>query len=433
MKRLLFALCILISLTSLAQEPTLTPKEIALTVDSLSAKLNRFYVFPDKAREMSELIQRNLKDGKYASFTDPMAFADRITEDLLSISHDKHIRFRFAPDRVQQMREMELAEEPNIEELKAEAGRQNFGFEEVRILDGNIGYIKLNGFEDAAFAGEAASAAMNLVSYADAIIFDLRENGGGSPSMIQLLSTYLYAEDEQIHLNNFYFRPDDETTQTWTLPYVNGKRNPKAQVYVLTSAYTFSAAEEFTYNLKNLKRAIIVGETTGGGAHPGGPQIIGESFVCFIPIGRAINPISKTNWEGVGVAPDVQTTRENALHKAHYLALDSLRKISTDEMQQHSYDWQMAILKNKMEPYHADPKTFKNYTGKFGPRSLFVENGALFYQREGKPKFELTALSDGVFYSEALEIKIDTEMSGGKIAAILVSTMDGRTERNPKE
>jgi C-terminal processing protease CtpA/Prc len=127
-----------------------------------------------------------------------------------------------------------------------------------------------------------------------------------------------------VHLNSFYERPGDKHTQTWTLPYVPGLRTPDKPVYVLTSNRTFSAAEEFTYNLKNLKRATIVGETTGGGANPGGYISVTPHFRVFVPTGRAINPITSTNWEGTGIEPDIQVPQTDALNEAYRLALDKV-------------------------------------------------------------------------------------------------------------
>src|SRR5207245_9412556 len=132
---------------------------------------------------------------------------------------------------------------------------------------------------------------------------------------VAMISTYVY--DQPTHLNDLYNRKEDFTTQYWTLPYVPGNTLADKPGFVLTSKSTFSGAEEFTYNLKNLKRATIVGETTGGGAHPGGVKRISEHFGVFIPSGRAINPVSKTNWEGTGISPDIDVPAAQALKTAH--------------------------------------------------------------------------------------------------------------------
>lgn len=432
MKKIFLPFLMFLSIDLSAQDQKLTKSEISIAVDSLSANLNRIYVFPEKAKEMSDFIQKNLKDGKYDALTDPLVFSDQITKDIISISNDKHLNVRFAPQRISEMRNNRNAAAPDLQEMKKEMGKDNFGFEEVKILPGNIGYIKFNGFSEASLAGDAASAAMNFVSYADAIIFDVRENGGGSPSMIQLLTSYLYEEGENIHLNNFYFRPNNVTEQTWTLPYVPGKRNPKAQVYVLTSSYTFSAAEEFTYNLKNLKRGTIVGETTGGGAHPGGMTILNDQFVCFIPNGRAINPITNTNWEGTGVTPDVMVPQQDALLKAQETALDSLIRSSTDDQAKARYQWHMDLIKSKVNPYQADVKKMKSYVGKFGPRSILFEKDALYYQREGRPKFHMTALSENLYSVDGLDVRVKFEWKESQLTAITLMFENGESERNEK-
>jgi len=163
--------------------------------------------------------------------------------------------------------------------------------------------------------------AMNLVANTDALIFDLRNNGGGSPSMVALITSYLY-DSEPFHLNSVYSRAKNDLSQSWTQAYVPGKHYGNKPIFILTSHRTFSAAEEFTYNLKNLKRATIVGEVSAGGANPGNVHQITKHFSVFIPDGRAINPITQTNWEGTGVTPDVKTSQNEAFKTAYKFALN---------------------------------------------------------------------------------------------------------------
>jgi C-terminal processing protease CtpA/Prc len=164
---------------------------------------------------------------------------------------------------------------------------------------------------------------MNLLANMKAIIIDLRKCGGGNPNAVALVSTYFF-EGEPIHLNSLYWRDEDITEQYWTLPHVPGGRMPHQPVYILTSKDTFSAGEEFSYNFQALKRATLIGETTLGGAHPGSPYKLQPHFEVFIPKGRAINPITKGNWEGVGVQPDVSVSAEDALETAHKMALEAV-------------------------------------------------------------------------------------------------------------
>lgn len=170
-------------------------------------------------------------------------------------------------------------------------------------------------------AAETGANAMNLVANTEALIFDLRNNGGGDPNMVAFLTSYLFKSAAPIHLNSFYYRPEENFKQFWTMPVISGKRYVDKPVYILTSNYTFSGAEEFSYNLKHLKRATIIGEVTGGGANPGYDHQLTKHVSVFIPNGRAINPITQTNWEGVGVIPDIETSKEEAFGTAYKLAL----------------------------------------------------------------------------------------------------------------
>jgi hypothetical protein len=292
----------------------LTKQEKKITIDSISNKLQATYVFPTVAKEMAKLISENLKKGHYKAFKNPFDFANQLTTDLVSVSHDKHLRVEYTPKKTKFPRptpskkdSLEYVNE-YIDNLK----RDNFGFKALKILEGNIGYLDLRSFADVEHAAPTAEAAMNFLSNSDAIIIDLRKNRGGSPAMIQLITSYLFTSTP-VHLNTFYWRPTDSYSETWTLEEIQGTRSPNTPVYVLTSKRTFSAAEEFSYNLKHLKRATLIGEITEGGAHPTGPVNATEKFTVWLPSGRAINPITKTNWEGIGVLPDIEITLNDAL------------------------------------------------------------------------------------------------------------------------
>jgi C-terminal processing protease CtpA/Prc len=290
-------------------------------INALRDQLCKDYVFPEKADEIIEFIEKRMIDGNYDSCISGEAFSAALTEELYNISKDKHLRVVFSE------KENSVDNEKSMKEIQEERNRKakacNYGFYKVERLEGNVGYIDFRNFYDSAIAGETAINAMNLVANTDVIIFDLRKNGGGSPDMIALISSYLF--EEPTHLNSFYYRPLELTRQSWTQRYVPGKRSVEKPIYVLTSNYTFSAAEEFTYNLKNLKRATIVGEVTRGGAHPGNYRQITKNFRVFIPIGRAINPITNTNWEGKGVEPDIEIDKGKAFRFAYKDALQYVK------------------------------------------------------------------------------------------------------------
>lgn len=313
------------------QDLTIDAAGRTAVIEGVLKRLNDLYVFPEVAKKMEAAIRERMQNKEYDQITSSAALARALTDHLQAVSKDKHLRvgFRFEPLPAEgQMREPSPEE---IERYRAMMSANNFGFEKVERLPGNVGYLDLRGFVPAEFGGETVVAAMNFLANTDALIIDLRRNGGGSPAMVALISSYLF-DSEPVHLNDLYWREGDSTHQWWTLPYVPGKRyGAKKEVYVLTSNRTFSAAEEFTYNLKNLKRATIVGATTGGGAHPGGERRVNDHFVVWVPSGRAINPISKTNWEGTGVKPDLEVPADHALKTAHIDALKKIADRTTDQ------------------------------------------------------------------------------------------------------
>ncbi len=280
--------------------------------------LNEGYVFPETAKKMERAIRQRIERKEYDNITSAASFAQTLTAHLQKVSRDKHLRVIFNDGS----RPMFGGQNPaDRERARVMAAQRNFGFEQVERLDGNIGYLDLRGFENLELARDTAAAAMSFLANTDALIIDLRQNGGGQPDTVAFISSYLF--DKRTHLNDIYDRPANTTREFWTSEDVPGKRYGDKPVFVLTSKRTFSAAEEFTYNLKNLKRATIIGETTGGGAHPVRARPLGKNFLITVPFARAINPITKTNWEGVGVKPDVETTAENALKVAHLAALKS--------------------------------------------------------------------------------------------------------------
>ncbi len=301
-------------------------------IETLIKEMNDNYVFPETAKKMEADLRARLKNKEYDSITSALGFSKKLTEDLQAVSRDKHFRVRYSHQPIPVRKERS---EPTDEEKQNYLGymkRINFAFEKIERMPGNIGYIDLRGFTDPEAGVETVAAAMNFLANTDALVFDLRQNGGGSPEMVALISSYLFG-DKPVHLNSLYWRKGDRTDDFWTKPAMAGKKFPDKDVYILTSNRTFSAAEEFTYNLKNLKRATIVGETTGGGANPGGTFRLTEHFGAFIPTGRAISPITKTNWEGTGVEPDVKVPKEQALKTAYILALNkTLEKAKEDEL-----------------------------------------------------------------------------------------------------
>ncbi len=291
-------------------------------IDGAISNLDEFYIYPETAKKMEEALRAHQKKGEYDSIDDADAFAELLTNQLQDVSHDKHLHVMFSPRAIPKG---DPRRDPEAEtRMREQLERNNCFFDKAEHLPGNIGYVKFNAFPNPQICGPTFTAAMNFLANSDALIFDMRANGGGDPRMVQFISSYLF--DEPTHLNDMYNRKEDSTTQYWTLPYVPGKRFASKPVFVLTSKRTFSGAEEFTYNLKNLKRATIIGETTGGGAHPVSPHRIDDHFFIGVPGGRPINPVSKKDWEGTGVEPDVKVPADQALDVARKMAAEQTQK-----------------------------------------------------------------------------------------------------------
>ncbi len=289
-------------------------------IEGALIQLDSFYVFPEVAKRMGDSLRTWNKRGRYDSYTNGFSFAARLNDDVRDLSHDKHMRVNYSPAPLPPMPPNPSPPSPEqIAQMRQQMDAMNCGFVKVEQLEGNIGYLKFNGFFDVAACAPTASAAMNFIAGTRALIVDMRENGGGQPAMVSYICSYLF--DKRTHLNDLWDRRTGNTTEFWTRDDVPGRRfGGEKPVYVLTSAQTFSGAEEFSYNLKTQKRATIIGEVTGGGAHPVGGRRINEHFIIGVPGMRAINPVTHTNWEGVGVEPDIKVPANEALATALKLA-----------------------------------------------------------------------------------------------------------------
>ncbi len=291
-------------------------------IEELSQHLDEKYVFPEKAQEVAANLRRHLQQGDYDGIGDGDTLARMISEHMRQVSHDKHVNLFYRTDVVAAyVDEDEIYTPEAIEHIRRKSN-YNYGLRKLEILEGNIGYFQLDEFVHPHVAGETMQAAMTFLTHTSALIIDLRSNGGGDSAMVQFLCSYFFDAfaAEHIQLNGLYDRRKDLLQQFWVFPYVPGTRYLDKPVYLLTSQHTFSAAEEFTYNLQQLKRALVVGERTGGGAHAGLFYPIATHFEAFIPTFRAINPISGTNWEGVGVQPDLPVAQEGAFEIAYQRA-----------------------------------------------------------------------------------------------------------------
>ena len=290
------------------ENPIPKPEKREIVI-KLADHLEKYYVFPEKGVKMANLLKKNLQEEKYDQINSYDSLANELTLQLRNTVNDKHLRIR-----------VNNTNNAGIPTLSNVSNNDDFGITSTKVLEGNVGYLAFNTFPRLNSSSEKAVAAiMSSLKDTESIIIDLRENGGGDPSMVQLYCSYFF-NDKPVHLNSLYFRPENITRDFYTFKNIKGKRMPKKPLYILTSDFTFSGAEEFCYNLKNLKRAIIIGEVTGGGAHPVNAYQLNDHLTAIIPIGRAINPITNTNWEQTGVKPDKICDSKDALKIALLMA-----------------------------------------------------------------------------------------------------------------
>lgn len=284
------------------------------------------YAFPEVAEKLQNDLRDRLEKKDYKKIKSGAQLAETLTTQLQKLSSDRHLKVYFSPavlphlEPKTEIAQEELAQQQHLSRLR------NFDINRVERLRGNIGYLELFSFEPPEFAGDTLAAAMKFLENTNALVIDLRYNRGGSASMVALLTSYLLPAYPAVHLTDLYWRKEDRRQQSWTVPHLPAPRYTDKPVYVITSLETFSAAEEFAYNLQQKKRAVIVGETTAGGANPGVGFRLHDHFWMFIPTGQAISMETGENWEGTGIIPDFKVPAELALKTAQLLAFRKLMR-----------------------------------------------------------------------------------------------------------
>lgn len=321
--------------------PTLSGPQRAEVLRTLAAKLSANYVFPEVAARINAGLPE--KVAAYPADGDPAAFAERLSADLRTLADDRHFRVFVDPSFREPVSPDVVPGSEAIARQRVEVAQAGFGIETVQRLPGNVGYLELRGFGPTESVAGAYAAAITLLEGSEALILDLRRNGGGEPNSVALWLSHFFPAGDQRHLNDLYTRSNNSTQQYWTSPSV-GPRYTQP-VYVLTSARTFSAGEECAYDFQTQKRAVLVGETTGGGANAGDRFTLGHGLVINIPTARAINPVTTTNWEHTGVRPDIVVPAADAKQTAYVTILHSLVASAPDARRAARLEQLLALAK----------------------------------------------------------------------------------------
>jgi C-terminal processing protease CtpA/Prc len=291
--------------------------ETAQLVDVLIDRLDSSYVFPERSAAAAELLRANLAGGRYDLPVGP-TLCELLSDDLLEACNDKHLRLIWHESPEASQDEQQL-----VAELRKLMRRENHGVRRVERLPGNVGLIELTLIPDAASAGPAFAAAMQLVAHTHALILDLRHGRGGAPDGVAFLASFFFVDGET-HLSDIVEGPAGPTRQYWTSSFLPGPRYLDRPVYAVTSASTFSGAEGLAYDLQALKRATVIGEVTRGGAHPSEVVSLREHVELRLPVARGVNPLTGGNWEGTGVQPDMVAPAETAVDVALQSALEAI-------------------------------------------------------------------------------------------------------------
>ncbi|CAN5196436.1 hypothetical protein BH09PSE3_BH09PSE3_01230 [soil metagenome] len=400
----LAALPLFLATGAVADTPNLSRAEKAAIVASLNDTLKANYVFPDIALKIAPVLSDHLKTGSYDSATTKDDFAKKLTDDLVKTSGDLHFFVGVDPKYVAEFR---AKSDPVLkakirQEEKARLEKTNFGFDDVSRLEGNIGYIRFSYFADPEFAYDTAASAMHFVENCDAVIIDLRYNNGGYLEMAQLLASYFFPSDKDQLLFDYYYNEDGKriTRGQWVLPGLPGKRMVNKPVYILTGSTSFSSAEWFSYAMKKLGRATLIGERTAGGAHPVDRKPVNDDFFVQVPIGQIRDPVDHSDFEGTGVKPDIESASIQALPLAHKLALENLAKADAGKARE--YDWLLPSLTAKIRRPVIAAGLLQMAVGKYEGRELVLENGTLFYIWRTRLRVALEPIGPNLFAVEGV-------------------------------
>lgn len=409
-------------------DTSLTAADRRAVVDDLGRTIEVNYVFADKAKTVTATLRAHLDKGDYDDAGDKEALASELTRDLIAASNDLHFFVGVDPGFVADhaaRKDPVLAEALRAKERRAEE-RENFGFTDLRILDGNIAYVGLSHFADPELGYDAAAAAMRFIENSDAVIYDLRYNNGGTLEMAQLLASQLFRGDKDQELFDYYYLEDGKRVERgqWVLPALPAKRLTGKPVYILTGSTSFSAAEWFAFSLKKLGRATLVGARTAGGAHPVDRKPVGADFFVQVPIGQIKDPVDGGDFEGRGVTPDHEVPSADALIVAQRLALADIAR--ADPAKQAEVDWFAPLLG---APATLAPATLKAIAGQYEGRRIDIVDGKLLYTWRERFRLQLAPLGGDLFAVEGVrDFRFRIVRKAGRVTALERINRDGTTQ-----
>lgn len=433
MRNLLAASAIVISITgslfasAIAQprapRAEITVAEARAAADAVIARVAEVYVFADKREAIVAKLKESREAGRY-DVTSPGALAEALTEDTKDASNDGHMYIFWDP-RGYEARKAAAAEQDDKAFFEMLARRTNQGFTDMRILSGNIRYVRWTGAHwNGAVTEQAAADVARFLSGADAVIIDLRDNGGGHSEAVKTFVSYFLPPDGRL-LMTFHEGGGGEKKLSYASKKLPAPRLAGKPLYVLTGERSASAAEEFAYHVKQFGLGTLVGQPTAGAANNNALYPVDPGFVLSVSFGYPEHPIGGGNWEGEGVAPDASAPAAKALAAAQKLALENLLASGAPENRP-QYEWALAAIEAQLKPVTVAPETLAAYAGQYGDRRVWVENGGLKYQREGRDALDLTPLAPDLFaMSNDERVRIRFRLAGGAVVGFAMLFDDG--------
>lgn len=415
-------LAIVTAVSAEAAPPRFSQGEARAAVQEVIRLVETSYVFPEKRTAIAGALKKARDAGRYDVPT-PQELAERVTEDLFATSNDGHLNLKFDAT---QFRDLQRPRTGLVSPFTADsARRRNDGYEELRVLSGNVRYVRVTNFmwfEPS--SARIVDAAARFLADGDAVVIDVRGNGGGEAEAVQRLISYAFPRGGQ-ELIRFHDGLSGQTTVNRVLNDLPAPRFAGKPFFVLIDGSAASAAEEFAYHIQQFKLGTLVGRTTAGAANNNQLYAVPPFFVASISVGRPEHPVSRRNWEGIGVAPHVETPAPAALDHAHLLALQALAQSSNAE-QRRGYDWDIAGLRAKLNPVVLPPAALDAYVGTYGIRRVWREGATLMFQREKREPAILTPLDNDLFsLSNSPAIRLQFRRAGGRVVGFDQVTTDG--------
>ena len=407
-----------------AGPPTIAPEDGRRVAEDVARLVERNYLYPDRRSAIAGAIREKARENRYDT-EEPEELVERLTADLRAAGRDRHLYVTYDPDLYRDLVAHGDDESGSTELSRAIGKRRNQGFEELKILDRNIRYARITNFlwsegdtapvidEAARFLGEGA-----------ATIVDLRGNGGGSPESVERLVSYFLPEEGRPLIGFF----DVLTGETKVARAARGLPHPRIlgkPLFVLTDGGTASAAEEFAYHVRQFKLGTILGEKTAGAANRNRQFPVAPGFVASVSIGRPIHVVGGSSWEGTGVAPDVEAPSATALDEAELLALRLLPASSAEDRA--LAEWAMEGIEARLRPPKPSEAELREFTGRFGIRTIRLEKGSLAFQREGNPPTTLIPMGPDLFaFANTADVRVRFRRSDRKVVGFDQVTADGQ-------